>query len=81
MVPLQTGKVNYWTGKVGVEFEKQWAAWNKAKFAISTSNGTSALHTAIGLALPLLIAAHVVVGRRARRAAARERLAALRQGL
>jgi len=47
----------------------------------SLRHWTSALHTAIGLALPLLIVAHVVLGRRARRAAARQRLTALRQGL
>jgi dTDP-4-amino-4,6-dideoxygalactose transaminase len=47
MEPLRTGKVNYWTGTVGVEFEKAWAEWNGAAFAISTSNGTSALHTAV----------------------------------
>jgi hypothetical protein len=42
---------------------------------------TSALHVAIGLGLPLLVAGHVVLGRRARQAAARKRLATLRQGL
>ncbi len=48
MEPLKTGKVNYWTGKVGMEFEKKWADWNGVRFAISTTNGTSALHTALG---------------------------------
>ena len=42
---------------------------------------TSELHIVIGLALPLLVAGHVVVGHRSRRAAARKRLAAIRQGL
>jgi len=42
---------------------------------------TSELHIVIGLALPLLVAGHVVVGHRSRRAAARARLAAVRQGL
>ena len=42
---------------------------------------TSELHIVIGLALPLLVAGHVVVGHRSRRAAARARLAAIRQGL
>ncbi len=46
--PLKTGKVNYWTGKVGMEFERRWADWNGVRFAISTTNGTSALHTALG---------------------------------
>jgi len=47
MKPLLTGKVNYWTGTKGLEFEAAWAKWNGVKFAISTSNGTSALHTAV----------------------------------
>ena len=44
---LKTGKVNYWTGTKGMEFEEKFAEWNGAKFAISTTNGTSALHTAL----------------------------------
>lgn len=48
MKPLRTGKVNYWTGPLGMEFEKRWAQYNGVKFAISTSNGTTALHTALG---------------------------------
>lgn len=47
MQPLKTGKVNYWTGSCGMEFEKAFAAWNGSKFAISTTNGTSALHVAL----------------------------------
>ena len=45
--PLKSGKVNYWTGKKGMEFEKEWAKWNGAKFAISCTNGTAALHIAV----------------------------------
>lgn len=45
--PLKSGKVNYWTGKKGMEFEEKWAKWNGAKYAISCTNGTAALHTAI----------------------------------
>ena len=45
--PLESGLVNYWTGTKGMEFEREWAKWNGAKFAITTSNGTSALHTAV----------------------------------
>ena len=41
MEPLKTGKVNYWTGKLGMEFEKKWAEYNNVKFAISTNTGTS----------------------------------------
>ena len=44
---LRSGKVNYWTGPKGMEFEEQFAAWQGSKFAISTSHGTSALHVAL----------------------------------
>lgn len=45
--PLRNGKVNYWTGPKGMEFERKWAEWNGAKMAIATTNGTAALHVAI----------------------------------
>ena len=45
--PLKTGRVNYWTGEIGVKFEKAWAEYNGAKYCITTTNGTSALHTAV----------------------------------
>ena len=45
--PLETGLVNYWTGTKGVEFEERWAAYCGCKFGVSTTNGTSALHTAL----------------------------------
>ena len=44
---LRSGKVNYWTGRQGMEFEKRFAEWQGSKFAISTTNGTSALHVAL----------------------------------
>ncbi|MBO5721893.1 MAG: DegT/DnrJ/EryC1/StrS family aminotransferase, partial [Lentisphaeria bacterium] len=44
---LKSGKVNYWTGKVGMEFEKAWAKWLGVDHAISVANGTCALHTAL----------------------------------
>jgi dTDP-4-amino-4,6-dideoxygalactose transaminase len=47
MEPLRSGQVNYWTGTKGMEFEKAFAAWNGSQYAISTTNGTSALHTAL----------------------------------
>ncbi len=47
MEPLRTGKVNYWTGEIGRRFEEAWAAWNGSRFAVTTTNGTSALHTAL----------------------------------
>lgn len=45
--PLKTGKVNYWTGDIGVKFEKAWAEYNGAKYCVTTTSGTSALHTAV----------------------------------
>jgi dTDP-4-amino-4,6-dideoxygalactose transaminase len=45
--PLRTGRVNYWTGTVGMEFEEAFAEWCGARFGVSTTNGTSALHTAL----------------------------------
>ncbi len=47
MEPLKTGLVNYWTGTRGMEFEEEFAKYNGVKYAISTTNGTSALHTAL----------------------------------
>ncbi|MGM0494373.1 MAG: DegT/DnrJ/EryC1/StrS family aminotransferase, partial [Armatimonadota bacterium] len=46
--PIRTGKVNYWTGNVGREFEQKFAEWEGTEYAISTANGTTALHTALG---------------------------------
>ncbi len=43
----QIGKVNYWIGPKGTEFEKQFAAWQGSKYADSASTGTSALHIAL----------------------------------
>lgn len=51
MEPLKTGKVNYWTGEMGMKFEKAYAEWCGCKFGISTNSGTSALHTAMAGAL------------------------------
>jgi len=45
--PIKNGKVNYWTGTKGMEFEEQWRQWIGAKMAISCMNGTAALHIAI----------------------------------
>lgn len=44
---LKSGKVSYWTGKRGMEFEQKWADWCGVKNAISCTNGTAALHIAI----------------------------------
>ncbi len=45
---LRSGKVNYWTGPKGREFEDKFAEWQGSKYAISVNSGTSALH--VGLA-------------------------------
>ena len=45
--PLRSGQVNYWTGECGRKFEEAWAAWNGSRYAVATTNGTSALHTAV----------------------------------
>ncbi len=47
MEPLRKGQVNYWTGPIGQEFETKWAEWIGVGNAISVTNGTAALHTAI----------------------------------
>lgn len=45
---LRSGRVNYWTGRKGMEFEKRFAEWQRSKYAISVATGTAALH--VGLA-------------------------------
>ncbi len=44
---LRSGKVNYWTGKKGMEFERRFAEWQGSKYAISVATGTAALHVAL----------------------------------
>jgi len=44
---LRSGKVNYWTGRKGMEFEKRFAEWQGSKYAISVATGTAALHVAL----------------------------------
>jgi dTDP-4-amino-4,6-dideoxygalactose transaminase len=44
---LRSGKVNYWTGPRGMEFEKKFAEWQGSKYAISVATGTAALHVAL----------------------------------
>jgi len=49
---LRSGKVNYWTGPRGMEFEKKFAEWQGSKYAVSVATGTAALHvglTAMGI--------------------------------
>ena len=49
---LRSGKVNYWTGKKGMAFEKRFAEWQGSQYAVSVATGTAALHvglTALGI--------------------------------
>jgi dTDP-4-amino-4,6-dideoxygalactose transaminase len=44
---MRSGKVNYWTGPNGMEFEKKFAAWQGSKYGISAATGTAALHVCL----------------------------------
>jgi dTDP-4-amino-4,6-dideoxygalactose transaminase len=44
---LDSGKVNYWTGNRGMEFEKKFAEWQGSRYAVSTATGTAALHVGL----------------------------------
>ncbi len=44
---LKSGKVNYWTGRKGMEFESRFAKWQGSGYAVSVANGTAALHVAL----------------------------------
>jgi dTDP-4-amino-4,6-dideoxygalactose transaminase len=44
---LKSGKVNYWTGPRGMEFERKFARWQGSRYTISTVTGTAALHVAL----------------------------------
>ncbi|WP_321785700.1 DegT/DnrJ/EryC1/StrS family aminotransferase [Paraburkholderia sp. J94] len=46
--PLLSGKVNYWTGSRGMEFEENFASWAGSEMAIACNSGTSAVHIALG---------------------------------
>jgi len=57
--PLLESAPNYWTGRkgqlaggkvgsYGMEYEEKFAKWEGSKFAISSCNGTAALHIALG---------------------------------
>lgn len=47
-IPLLTGKVNYWTGSKGKEFEEKFATWIGSKMAISCTSGSTAVQIAVG---------------------------------
>ena len=44
---LQSGKVNYWTGEIGREFERDYAVATQRKHAVAVANGTLALELAL----------------------------------
>ena len=44
---LASGKVNYWTGTEGRDFEHEFATWTKTRRAIALANGTLALDVAL----------------------------------
>jgi dTDP-4-amino-4,6-dideoxygalactose transaminase len=44
---LRSGKVNYWTGEEGVQFEKEFAAYTGCRYAIAVANGTVALELSL----------------------------------
>ena len=44
---LLSNKVNYWTGQECREFEKEFAAWADAEYAVALANGTLALDLAL----------------------------------
>lgn len=44
---LRSGKVNYWTGQEGRQFETEFAASTGCKYAVALANGTAALECAL----------------------------------
>lgn len=44
---LHSGRVNYWTGPMGLRFEAAWAKWLGVRHAVSVTSGTAALHVAL----------------------------------
>jgi len=47
IAPLFSGKVNYWTGQEGREFEKKYATYTNRTHAIALANGSLALELAL----------------------------------
>lgn len=44
---LESGKVNYWTGEEGRQFEREFAEYHGAKYGVAVANGTVALELAL----------------------------------
>jgi len=57
---LCSGRVNYWTGEEGAKFEREFAAYCGAKYAVAVANGTVALELALR-ALGIGTGAEVIV--------------------
>jgi dTDP-4-amino-4,6-dideoxygalactose transaminase len=46
---LRSGRINYWTGSEGREFEKEYAAYTGTKYGIALANGTVSLELALAV--------------------------------
>lgn len=46
---LRSGRVNYWTGTEGREFEREYAAHTKTRYGIALTNGTVSLELALAV--------------------------------
>lgn len=44
---IRSNRVNYWTGDIGRQFEREFAAWAGTSYAIGLANGTLALDLAL----------------------------------
>ncbi len=44
---IASNKVNYWTGSIGREFEREFAVWANSQYAVALANGTLALDLAL----------------------------------
>ena len=47
---LRQGRVNYWTGSCGMDFQERFAAFCGVQHGIAVMNGTAALHVALAAA-------------------------------
>src|SRR6476661_7908561 len=45
---LRSGRLNYWTGDEGRQFEREFAQYVGAENAVAVANGTAALELALG---------------------------------
>ncbi|MBC7223028.1 MAG: aminotransferase class I/II-fold pyridoxal phosphate-dependent enzyme, partial [Anaerolineae bacterium] len=47
---LDSGRVNYWTGTLGMEFQEKFAEFTGTRYAVVVNSGTAALHCALAAA-------------------------------